>query len=322
MSVYTPISAEALDTLLTDYDLGQLSSFEGINAGIENTNYFVTTQREDGIQSRYILTLFEQMQHSEVPYFLELMAYLSDYGVPSAHPIADQERHYLREFCGKPMTIVECLTGSEVKTPNVAQCRALGAAMGHMHTASPSFPLYRANTCGAAWREQVAERVKPYLNGEQRFLLEDELRHQNGFQDTDLPRGVIHADLFRDNALFIDDKLSGIIDFYYACDDLLLYDVAVTVNDWCTTETGHLDSQRLQAWLSAYQQKRPFTEEEQQAWPTLLRMAALRFWLSRLQDKYFPRLGELTHIKDPDVFKNMLLAQRDLAADCLLPIAT
>ncbi len=314
MSVYTPVEPQQLETLLKHYVLGELVNYQGISAGIENTNYFVTTTRGE-----FVLTLFEQMGYEELPYFLELMAYLAEHRVPSAHPEADSEGHYLREFCGKPTALVKRLRGQDVKSPQAAHCSALGAALGHMHTATSGFPLYRANTRGPRWWHDTAEKIQEYLSHEERTLLQDELNYQLAFRTLDLPRGVIHADLFRDNALFEGESLSGIIDFYYACDDVLLYDVAITANDWCVAADGGLEPELLHAFLQAYHQARPFTSNERKAWAVMLRAAALRFWLSRLQDQYFPRPGELTHIKDPNVFKRILQARQHLPDACRLP---
>jgi len=314
MSVYTLVEREQLEDLLAHYALGELLDYQGISAGIENTNYFVTTS-----QGEFVLTLFEQMGHAELPYFLELMAYLAEHDVPSAHPEPDNEGHYLRDFCDRPTALVKRLSGHDVENPTVAHCSALGKALGHMHTATSGFPLYRANTRGPHWWSKTAKRICEHLNSEEQNLLRDEINFQKAYKTLELPRGVIHADLFRDNALFEGDRLRGIIDFYYACDDVLLYDVAVTVNDWCVLDNGELDAERLQAFLNAYHYKRPFTANEQKAWSVMLRAAALRFWLSRSQDKIFPRPGELTQIKDPNVFKHILQYRQGVPNDCQLP---
>ncbi len=307
MSVYTPVGRAELESFLRHYDLGALVDFEGISAGIENTNYFVTTTAGE-----FVLTLFEALSAEELPYFLDLMAYLAEHGVPSAHPMPDEQGRYLRTLNGKPAALVRRLPGHNVEAPNPVQCAELGKAVGHMHVVGQDFPGRRDNPRGPHWWAETAAKVLPRLAPDAARLLEAELAFQRQHAHDALPRGVIHADLFRDNALFVGDRLTGIIDFYYACNDVLLYDVAVTVNDWCTTDTGELDSPRLDAFLDAYRQERDFTAAERAAWPVMLRAAALRFWLSRLQDQLFPREGELTHIKDPDVFRQIL--ERRIAA--------
>lgn len=304
MSVYTVVERHQLENFLQFYDVGQLVSYQGISAGIENTNYFVTTSK-----GAFVLTLFEQLSKEELPYFLELMAYLSERGVPSAHPIANNHQHYLSELNQKPAVLVERLHGESVTVPSLAQCQALGNALGHFHLISPQFPQHRFNPCGPSWWHTVTQRLLPCLSADDANLLQNELHFQAKYKNIDLPSGVIHADLFRDNALFENDKLSGIIDFYYAGNDVLLYDVAVTINDWCSLSDGHLDENRVNAILTAYRQQRELNHLEIKAFPTLLRAAALRFWLSRLQDLHFPREGEITHIKDPNVFRQILQAR-------------
>lgn len=301
MSVYTKVEQHELEAFLRHYSLGNLVEYRGISAGIENTNYFVTTDH-----GRYVLTLFEALSFDELPYFLDLMAHLAEHDVPSAHPEADDEGHYLRTLNGKPAALVMRLEGKSVEHPNPAQCAALGKALGHLHLVGQSFTGYRENQRGPHWWVETAEQVLPRLSDEDAELLDNEIEYQKQHMHDNLPRGVIHADLFRDNALFTGDRLTGIIDFYYACNDVLLYDVAVTVNDWCCDENGHLDPPRLKAFLEAYHQEREFTDDEHPAWPVMLRGAALRFWLSRLYDMHFPREGEITHIKDPLVFRRIL----------------
>jgi len=312
MSVYTTVERDELEEVLSHYSLGVLLEYEGISAGIENTNYFVTTS-----QGEYVLTLFEALTANELPYFLDLMAHLAEHDVPSAHPIADEQGKYLRQLNGKPAALVMRLKGHNIETTNRNQCAELGKALGHLHVVGQSFNGYRQNLRGPHWWQVTAREVLPKLSQVEATLLQTELAFQRQHRHDALPQGVIHADLFRDNALFVDDHLTGIIDFYYACNDVLLYDVAVTVNDWCTLPNGHLDPDRLRAMLEAYQTERQFSPAEHQSWPVMLRAGALRFWLSRLKDLHFPREGEITHIKDPTVFQ-CILEQRIAEQDKLL----
>jgi len=304
MSVYTIVEPEQLEDFLCHYHLGKLITYQGISAGIENTNYFVTTSKGE-----FVLTLFEYLQPDELQYFLGLMTYFADREVPCAHPIADKNKQYLRELNGKPAAFVEKLRGQDIKNASINQCYALGKALGHLHVISPYFQGYRANQRGPHWWKVTSQRILPLLDSDNAELLKSELLFQAQYRDLNLPKGVIHADLFRDNALFEGEVLSGIIDFYYACNDVLLYDVAVVINDWCSQADGELDTDRLDALLNGYAQKRQLSLQEKKAWPVMLRAAALRFWLSRLQDLHFPRPGEITHIKDPDVFQRILVSR-------------
>jgi len=301
MSVYTNVSQDELHAFLRCYDLGHLEHYQGISAGIENTNFFVTTS-----QGRFVLTLFEQLDWDDLPYFLNLMAFLSEHGVPSAHPLVDRQGHYLRTLNGRPAALVRRLEGHDVTHPNLEQCAALGAALGHLHTVGQHFAHYRASQRGSAWRYAIAAQVLPKLAPQQAELVRAELDYLQQTPLGDLPQGVTHADLFRDNALFQDNQLMGIIDFYYACNDTLLYDIAITVNDWCSTAQGSLDHARLESFISAYHAQRPLSAVERASWSYMLRAAAMRFWLSRLQDYHFPRAGEVTHIKNPKVFEDIV----------------
>lgn len=305
MSVYTTVSEEDLTRFLGDYSIGDLVSLTGISDGIENTNYFVETT-----QGKYVLTLFETLSAEELPFFLDLMAHLNEHQVPSAHPIADNNQHYLKALCDKPAALVQRLTGKSVLQPNEEQCAALGQALGHAHLVTQDFTGKRENIRGPHWWQKTGQRLLPHLSTPQKQLLEDELAFQAKHRNDNLPRGVIHADLFRDNALFDGNTLTGIIDFYYACNDVLLYDVAVAVNDWCSNADGTINTPRCRHLLQAYQNERPFNEDEKADWPLMLRAAALRFWLSRLQDMHFPREGEMTHIKDPLEFEDILQNRR------------
>lgn len=307
MSVYTEVSHDQLVAFLNNYNVGELLSYEGISDGIENTNYFVTT-----VQGQFVLTLFEHHDFSELVYFLDVMTFFYQQGIPSAHPAADKQGNYLKLLCGRPAALVMRLPGRGVnKAASIAQCQAIGDVLGKMHMAGQQFEFRRNSERGPSWRQSMAENLLPELDDDSAQLLRAELNFQQKYASLGLPMGVTHSDLFRDNALFDGDQLKGIIDFYYACDEYLLYDLAVAVNDWCVGENGLIDMQRYQALIAAYCQQRVLTEAEVEHFNLVLRAAALRFWLSRLQDKLFPREGELTQIKDPEYFFNILQQHQD-----------
>lgn len=301
MSVYTPVSQAELERWLGRYSLGTLESFEPIQAGIENTNYFVTTT-----QGRYVLTLFERLPAHELSFYLGLMSHLARHGIPAPAPIADVSDRTLSELAGKPAALVTCLPGRWRENPGIAECATLGELLARMHLAARSYPAYLENPRGPKWWRFAAEAVAPFLDAERNAQLAQELEFQSGQRFPDLPRGPVHADLFRDNALFEDARISGVIDFYFAGVDCLLYDVAVCANDWCLAGAGALDPARARALLSAYHAVRPFGAEERAAWPAMLRAAALRFWLSRLYDLHLPRPGMLVHAHDPEHFRRVL----------------
>jgi homoserine kinase type II len=301
MSVYTTIEENELKSFLSNYAVGELVDYQGISDGIENTNYFVNTS-----QGRFVLTIFEQHSFEEMQYYLNLMHHLADHDVPSANPVADNQGNYLSHFKNKPIALVERLNGGSIIETSVQHCAQLGAAMGKMHSAGLSFDSRQANPRGPAWCQQTAHKVIEKLVADEQSMLDEEVHFQKEKRHADLPRGVVHADLFRDNALWSGDNFSGIIDFYYSCDDVLLYDLAVTANDWCSNEDFSLNKDKVTALLSNYHTYRTLQDNEQQYWPAMLRAGALRFWLSRLYDKHFPREGELVHTKNPDEFKAIL----------------
>jgi homoserine kinase type II len=305
MSVYTAIANDELKSFLGNYDVGELKDFRGISDGIENTNYFVDTI-DNTTDKHFVLTLFEHHSFEEMRYYLNLMHHLADNQVPSANPVADNNGAYLRTLKDKPAALVERLAGKSIRETTVAHCEQIGAAMGKMHAAGLSFESKQNNPRGADWRIQTADTLQKKLPDEELKLLNEEINFQKSNSIEPLPEGVIHADLFRDNVLWDGEQLSGFIDFYYACNDVLLYDLAVTVNDWCSHENYSLNRDKVSTLLNAYNNHRQLQEIEQQYWPVLLRAAALRFWLSRLYDKHYPRPGELVHTKNPDEFKAIL----------------
>lgn len=302
MSVYTPVSREQLEAFLALYDEGRLIEFRGIKAGIENSNFFVNTERGE-----FVLTLFEKLAAHELPFFLRLMAHLAEHGIPSAHPIADRKGDYLQRLNGKPAALVRRLRGESPSDANLRHCRAVGRALARLHLAARSFSGRHENNRGYDWWRAVREVLHSRLDRDDARLLDTELQFQRKDRFEGLPRGVIHADLFRDNAMFVGDELTGIIDFYYACNDVFLYDLAITVNDWCGEPGGGLNEWKADVLIAAYREERPLEPLERRAWPVMARAAALRFWLSRLYDMHFPRPGQITHIKDPDEFKTILI---------------
>jgi homoserine kinase type II len=307
LSVYTQVTPAQLAAWLSNYSVGAPLALEPIPSGIENTNYFVTTS-----QGRYVLTLFERLPAAELPFYLQLMAHLARHGIPCPAPIADLSDQYLQSLNGKPAALVTRLPGRSLDNPGAKECAELGALLARLHLAGRSYPAYLENPRGAKWWRMAFQDLKGFLKSKDHQLLESELSFQADHRFPDLPRGPVHADLFRDNALFEQGRISGVIDFYFAGVDCLLYDVAVCVNDWCLADPARdrrLDAARAQALLGAYHSARPFDAGERAAWPAMLRAAALRFWLSRLHDFHLPRPGMLVHAHDPEHFRDVLEAR-------------
>ena len=310
MSVYTAVNQAELEKFLQRYSVGEITGYRGIDEGIENTNYFVETNPGACGDGRYVLTIFEWQNPADLPRFLELMTHLADAGLPCPRPIADDGGRCLQILCGKPAVLVTRLKGRSVHSPGPDHCRQVGEALAAIHHATGSFTPGHSDRRGRQWREQCVAKVLPRLADGDARLLEEENRRHAKIQPQRLPRGTIHADLFRDNVLFDGARLSGVIDLYYACVDDLVYDLAIAVNDWCSREDGSLDRDNYLALVNAYAERRPFSDGENEAWADTLRRAALRFWLSRLHDAHFPRAGQITHTKDTDVFKSILLHRR------------
>lgn len=301
MAVFTNVSGADITAWLSNYSLGKLLELQGIPEGIENTNYFVTTGN-----GRYVLTLFEKLTADELPFFLSLMAHLARHGIPCPAPVANHQNNFLGELNGKPACIASRLSGESVTAPTAAQCAAVGSMLGQLHSAGQRFGGRMPDPRGANWRATAARAVMRFLPAHDAALLDSEVELHARDLPTGLAHGVIHADLFRDNVLMEGDRVGGLVDFYFACNGSLLYDVAITVNDWCMTGEYKLDEGRARALLKAYHAARPFSAGEAEAWPRALRVAALRFWISRLYDLHLPRDGELVNPRNPEPYKLIL----------------
>ncbi|WP_020396903.1 homoserine kinase [Thiolinea disciformis] len=309
MSVHTPISFAELSRFLRSYELGDLLEFEGITAGVENSNFFVTTTR-----GKYVLTLLEQYDLDQASYFFALMDWMAQAGIPSAMPLRDRQHSLRHSLNGKPAVLVERLAGHILTHANVEQCAIIGQVLAQIHLAGKDFPHYRAPDRGHVWRQQTTNHLLPLLDKHDSALLRQEMAFQQQVPLDQLPQGVIHADLFCDNVLFDQQQLTGVIDWYYACHDPWLYDVAIVVNDWCCDSSGALDPERLTICLQTYHQLRPFTPAEAEQFWGLVRAAALRFWLSRLVAWHLPQqhMQQIILRKDPEEFRQKLqLRQQD-----------
>jgi len=310
MAVYTEVSFDEAALLVARLGLGTLNALTGIRSGIENTNYFADTDR-----GSYVLTLFERLGFDELPFYLELMKHLAERGIPVPGPKADAGGLILHTLQGKPAAIVDRLRGSHRLAPDTAHCASLGAMLAHMHAAAADFALHQPNLRGLPWWIETVPVVRPFLTDAQRELIETELAFQQHLAASPayatLPRGPIHADLFRDNAMFettpAGDQLTGLFDFYFAGIDALLFDIAVCLNDWCIDlDTGRLDETRAAVLVAAYSTVRALTPNERRLLPALMRGAALRFWLSRLWDLHLPRDASLLTAHDPAHFERVL----------------
>ena len=322
MSVYTSISDSEFSEILKSYSLGNFISAQGIQAGVENTNYFVTTTKGE-----FVFTLFEKINQQELKLYITLLQELSLAGIHCPQPQSDINKQTINEIKDKPFTIVTRLKGKNLTFANTNQCKAIATELAKFHTTplsiSNSPDKLLQNRRGKTWRESTAKNLISKLSSNDAKLISSEFEHYQLFDDSKLPKGIIHADLFKDNALFENDQLSGIIDFYDACYEAYLYDIAITVNAWCTDKKGELIEPLVCAFLQGYQSKRPLTDAEKEAWPMTLRIAAMRFWLSRLEDSLIQRQGDLTHCKNPEEYQRILkshikahLCQNPLLLSC------
>lgn len=319
MAVFTEVAPQEAAALMQRLGLGVLTDLRGCAGGIENTNYFVNTSGAvpdhpaAGAQ-QWVLTLFERLSHAQLPFYLQLMKHLAGKGIPVPDPQSDTSGAILHTLCGKPAAVVNRLRGASELAPQPSHCAQLGEVLARMHLAGQDFPMQQPNLRGLAWWNDTVPVVLPHLTPEQAALLRSELAYQNHVAASDayaaLPRGPVHADLFRDNVMFEDGKLTGVFDFYFAGCDAWLFDIAVCLNDWCIDlPTGEPDSERAQALLRAYQRTRPLQAAEHTLLPAMLRAGALRFWISRLWDWHLPREASMLKPHDPTHFERVLRAR-------------
>ena len=316
MSVYTTVSQQQLKDFLGLYTLGDLISFKGIKEGIENTNYTVTTT-----QGNFILTIFESLTARELPCYLLLLSYLDQNDFPAPKPQVCEKGQLLNTLIDKPAALFNCVPGHSVTYPSIAQCGEIGVYLAKLHLCSTKYDFKKQNSKNLAGCQSIFDKIKHALSKDETKLLISELSFQATYSLPVLPKGLIHADLFRDNVLFNNGSISGILDFYNACNDYFLFDIAVTCNDWCI-DNGIINPQKIKALLSGYTKIRVLNGDEKKHLPVFLRLAALRFWISRLEHRLNPKEGELTLVKDPLVFRRLLeyhRANMELCNDNCLP---
>ncbi|RAK60104.1 homoserine kinase [Phenylobacterium hankyongense] len=309
MAVYTDITDEELAQLLADFDLGAALSLKGVAEGVENSNFLLETEA-----GRYFLTVYEKrVREEELPFFLGLMRWLHDHGYPSATPIADRAGEILKRVRGKPCAIVTFLSGLSVRRPTVAHCREAGEGLAALHLAAAGFPLSRHNDLGqAAWAPMFArlkaeaEGLKPGLSA----VIDADLASLAARWPKALPAGVIHADYFPDNVFFTGGRFAGAIDFYFACNDMLAYDIAVALNAWCFEADGSFNITCARALVAGYESRRPLSAAERGALPVLAHGAAMRFFLTRLHDWRATPAGALVRPKDPLEYERKLAVHR------------
>jgi homoserine kinase type II len=309
MAVYTDLTDDELANLLAGFDLGVALSFKGIAEGVENSNFLLETEA-----GRFILTVYEKrVREEDLPFFLGLMRWLAEHGYPSATPMADRQGRALQHVRGKPCAIVSFLPGLSVRRPSVAHCREAGAGLARLHLAAQGFSGRRANDLGqASWAPMfagladAAERLKPGLAA----VIAADLAHLDKAWPKGLPAGVIHADYFPDNVFFQAGQFAGAIDFYFACEDALAYDIAVALNAWCFEPDGSFNITAARTMVAGYEAHRPLSEAERAALPVLAHGAAMRFFLTRLNDWGATPAGALVKPKDPLEYERKLAVHR------------
>jgi homoserine kinase type II len=309
MAVYTDITDSELAALLADFDIGTATAFKGIAEGVENSNFLLETEA-----GRYILTVYEKrVREDDLPFFLGLMQHLAEHGYTCPTPLSDREGRTLKRVRGKPCAIVSFLPGLSSRRPNVAQCRAAGEGLAGLHLAAAGFPGFRANTLGhEAWSPMFtglkaqAEGLKPGLAA----VIGADLDHLRRAWPKGLPAGVIHADYFPDNVFFKGTEFAGAIDFYFACNDAMAYDIAIALNAWCFEPDGSFNITAARALVGGYESRRPLEDVERAALPVLAHGAAVRFFLTRLHDWGATPAGALVKPHDPLEYERKLAVHR------------
>ena len=308
MSVFTPLARPELETFLAPYGLGHLRDFQGIAAGSENTNYFISLE-----QGEFVLTLVERGPVQEMPFFIELLDVLHEADLPVPYALRTTDGSALRELAGKPALLQPRLAGKHISTPNTQHCAQVGELLGHLHLATRDKVLERKTDRGLDWMLQEGTVLISHLEQAPGDLLKAALEEIERLKPAimALPRANLHGDLFRDNVLFEGTHLTGVIDFYNACSGPMLYDLAIALNDWCSNAEGLIDAPRARALLGAYAALRPFTAAEAELWPAMLRIGCVRFWLSRLIAAE-SNAGQDVLIHDPMEFQQRLAHRQDV----------
>ena len=301
MSVFTTVESDQLDQFLTHYTLGRCICFKPIAAGVTNTNYYLDTDT-----GSFVLTLYERHSDDELAYILGLQQHLVNRGVRCSSPVTDRRGELYSTLNHRPAAIIQRLEGEPPAQIDIGHCALVGGELARFHIAGQDYQGKRPNPRSYDWLIAVRDMLDRELDHDDQQLISQVLQDYQRLAAYDLPQGPIHGDLFHDNSMFVDGRLSGILDFDYACNDIYVFDLAVLLNDWCVGPDGGLVMPRVESLLAAYQQQRPLTSPEMEALPTLLRITALRFWLSRVYDKSFPLTGDLTFTKDPGVFRQLL----------------
>lgn len=305
MAVYTDINEDDLEKFLSAYDAGHLMSYKGIAEGVENSNFLLHTDK-----APYILTLYEKrVDPNDLPFFLGLMQHLADRGLSCPLPVARRDGDLLGELCGRPGALISFLEGVWLRKPEARHCREVGAALAQMHLAGEGFEITRRNALSVSGWRPLWDKSAPQAD-EVEAGLADEVRAELDFLEShwpsNLPAGVIHADLFPDNVFFLDDKLSGLIDFYFACNDFLAYDLSICLNAWCFEPDNSYNITKGRALIEGYQSVRPLSSAEIDALPMFARGSALRFFLTRLYDWIMTPPGAMVTKKDPKEYLRKL----------------
>ena len=306
MAVYTSINKSELEDWLKNFSIGTLKNFKGISSGVTNTNYFVETDT-----TKLILTIFEENKLEELPFYLDLMRFLASKNFPCPLPVINNNNEHLTLIKDKPAVLVSFLLGAEKESITEDDCCSVGEALAKLHTSAKDFSGKKKNSRNIDWISTKFNELKKRLSGSDQTIIEQEIDYQKNCLTDGLPSGIIHGDLFRDNVFFHQEKLSAFIDFYYACNDHLILDIAITINDWCSNSDGSLKKEKFDLFLNGYQSIRMLQNSELKYLNNALRLAALRFWLSRLDAYYNILESESVSIKDPNYFRKVLLNRQN-----------